>query len=156
MSQLTLAKVTALAAAFLATSTGIASAVSPMPLSSQWRACDFSALKWVPAVGDSRIIAQVSGSGSTVVAQVNAAQAPPNTRYDVRIIQTPRPSIGCAPGDPGVVTGSLQIDGAGNGSTVVTGPIAAGKTGAWVLVDLPAPDTQTPTEFYTSEFIASI
>jgi hypothetical protein len=156
MGKLTLGKVTALVAGFLAASTAFASAVSPMPLSSQWRACDFSPLKWVDATGNSRIIAQVTGAGSTVVAQVDAAQAPPGTRYDVRVIQTPRPSIGCAPGDPGVVTGSLQIDGAGNGSAVVTGPIAAGKTGAWVIVDLPAANSQTPTEFYTSEYIAAI
>ena len=156
MTKLTLAKVIASAMALLASSTAVASAVSPMPLSSQWRACDFTKLQWVPAVGDSRIIAQVSSSGPTVAAHIEAAMAPPNTFYNVRIIQTPRPSIGCAPGDPGVVTGGLQTNDAGMGSVTVQGPIADGKTGAWVIVDLPAANSQTPAEFYTSEFIAPI
>jgi hypothetical protein len=156
MVKLTSAKVAAVAAALLASSTAVASAASPMPLSSQWRACDFTKLAWVSAVGGTRIVAQVSASGSTVVAHIDAALAPPNTHYDVRIIQTPRPSIGCAPGDPGVITGGLQTDDAGVGSVTVQGPIASGKTGAWVIVDLPAPNAQTPAEFYTSEFIAAI
>lgn len=102
------------------------------------------------------MIAEVGASGSTVFAHVEAAQAPPNTHYGVRIIQTPRASIGCAPGDPGVITGGLQVDDAGRGSVTVQGPIASGKTGAWVIVDLPADNSQTPAEFYTSEYIASI
>lgn len=127
-----------------------------MPLSSQWRACDFTKLKWVPAVGYTRIIAEVSSSGSTVAAHLEAASAPPNTFYNVRIIQTPRPSIGCASGDPGVITGGLQTNDVGAGSVTVSGPIADGKTGAWVIVDMPAANSQTPAEFYTSEFIAAI
>ena len=156
MTKFTLAKVTAVAMALLASSTAVAGAVSPMPLSSQWRACDFTKLKWVSAVGDSRIVATVSSSGSTVSAHVDAAQAPPNSFYDVRIIQTPRPSNGCAAGDPGVISGGLQINDAGMGSVTLQGPVASGKTGAWVLVDLPVDNSQTPKEFYTSEYIAAI
>jgi hypothetical protein len=156
MTKFTVAKATAVAMALLASSTAVAGALSPMPLSSQWRACDFSKLKWVSAVGDSRIVAQVSSSGSTVSAHIDAATAPPNTHYDVRIIQTPRPSNGCAAGDPGVISGGLQINDVGLGSVTVQGPIASGKTGAWVIVELPAANSQTPEEFYTSEFIAAI
>jgi hypothetical protein len=156
MIKFTSPKVIAVATALLASSTAVAGAVSPMPLSSQWRACDFSKLAWVSAVGDSRIIAEVSASGSTVSAHVDAAQAPPGTRYDVRIIQTPRASNGCAAGDPGVISGSLQINDAGMGSVTVQGPVASGKTGAWVIVDLPTDNSQTPKEFYTSEYIAAI
>lgn len=156
MTKFTLAKVTAFAMALLASSTAVAGAVSPLPLSSQWRACDFTMLKWVSAVGDTRIVAQISSSGPTVVAHIEAAMAPPNTFYNVRIIQTPRPSIGCAPGDPGVVTGGLQTNDIGMGSVTVQGPIAEGKTGAWVIVDLPAANSQTPAEFYTTDSIAAI
>jgi hypothetical protein len=156
MTKFTMAKVTAVAMALLASSTAVAGAASPMPLSSQWRACDFSQLKWVAAVGDSRIVADVSSTGSTVSAHVDAATAPPNSQYDVRIIQTPRPSNGCAAGDPGVISGVLQINDVGLGSVTVQGPIASGKTGAWVIVERPAANSQTPAEFYTSEYIAAI
>jgi hypothetical protein len=156
MTKLTVAKVIASATALLASSTALATAESPMPLSSHLRACDFSQLPWTPAVGGTRIIANISSSGSTVVAQLDAATAPPNTHYDVRIIQTPRASIGCAPGDPGVITGGLQTNDVGAGSATLTGPIASGKTGAWVIVERPGENTLTPAEFYTSEFIAAI
>jgi hypothetical protein len=130
---------------------------SPMPLSSQWRACDFSKLAWVSAVGDARAVAHVGTNGSgVVVATVDVATALPNTRYDVRVIQTPRSSLGCAPGAPGVLTGAVQTDGLGAGSTTLGGQAADGATGAWVIVERPSGSSQTPAEFYTSEFIASI
>jgi hypothetical protein len=156
MNKLTMAKAAALGGALLVASTAVAAAASPMPLSSQWRACDFNKLAWVPAVGEARMVANIGSAGSTVVAHVEAAVARPNAYYTVRIIQTPRPSIGCAPGDPGVVTGGLQVDAAGNGSVTVQGPIAVGKTGAWVVVDRPSEYSQNPAEFYTTEFIADI
>jgi hypothetical protein len=160
MAKLTHSKVTAVAAAFLvagaAFGTATASASSPMPLSSKWRACDFSQ-QWVPAVGDARALAFVGPAGDgSMVAKVDLATALPNTRYDVRVVQAPRPSIGCAPGQPGVLNGSLQTDGVGAGSVTLQGPVESGKTGAWVIVERPAPNSQTPAEFYTSEFIATI
>ena len=137
--------------------TGVASAASPMPLSSKWRACDFSQQKWVDAVGDARPIAYVGPAGNgSLVAKVDIATAVPNTNYDVRVIQAPRASIGCAPGDPGVLTGNLLTDGVGAGTVTLTGPIESGKTGAWVIVSRPSPYSQTSAEFYTSEFIAAI
>ncbi|BBZ26220.1 hypothetical protein MMAD_05150 [Mycolicibacterium madagascariense] len=128
-----------------------------MPLSGKWRACDFTDLKWVPNPGYARPVAHVgTDTAGNVMATVDIATARPNTRYDVRIVQTPRPSSGCAAGAPGVVSGGLQTDAAGGGSTTVVGPVATGATGAWVIVDLPSGSSQTPTEFYTSEFIAAI
>jgi hypothetical protein len=38
----------------------------------------------------------------------------------------------------------------------VQGPIASGATGAWVIVERPSDHSQTPAEFYTSEYIAAI
>jgi hypothetical protein len=161
MTKLTHALVAVAAASLMFTSPAIASATpstgaAAMPLVSKWRACDFSLEHWVDAVGYGRATAQVGTSGSNVVTTVDIATAEPNTHYDVRIIQTPRESIGCAPGAPGVITGSLQTDGVGSGGTTIQGPVNPGATGAWVIVERPAANSQTPAEFYTSGFIASI
>ncbi len=130
---------------------------SAMPLSGKWRACDFTDLKWVPNPGYARPVAHVgTDAAGNVMATVDIATAQPNAVYEVRVIETPRPSSGCAAGAPGVVTSGLQTDAAGAGSVTVVGPVATGATGAWVIVDLPSGSSQTPTEFYTSEFIASI
>ena len=127
-----------------------------MPLSSRFRACDFTLEKWVNAVGYARGIAHLSTSGSTIVGTVDMATAEPDMHYDVRIIQTPRASIGCAPGAPGVLTGSIQTDAGGTGSTSLQGPIESNATGAWVMVTRPSAFSQTPAEFYSSTFIAPI
>jgi hypothetical protein len=156
MNKLSLAKVIAITAALVATSTATASAATTMPLSSKWRACDFSSQSWVNAVGYARVVANVSSTGSTVVVNVDMLVAPPDMHYDVRVIQMPRPSIGCAPGAPGVITGGLQTNGAGAGNVTLQGPIQSGATGAWVIVERPSDSSQTPAEFYTSTFVASI
>lgn len=163
MSKLTQALLVLAAALLMTISPAIASA-SPvestgptvMPLISKWRACDFTLEKWVNAVGYGRGVVHLNRSSSNIVANVDMATAAPDTRYDVRIIQTPRPSIGCAPGAPGVLTGSLQTDAGGAGSTTIQGPIHPDATGAWVIVQRPAPNSQTSAEFYSSSFIASI
>ena len=161
VTELTVTKAVVLAASSVvscaAVGTATASAATPMPLSSKWRACDFTVQSWVDAVGYARPVAYVGSAGDgSLVAEVDIVTAAPNTRYDVRVIQAPRASIGCAPGDPGVVTGVLQTDGVGAGSVTLTGPVESGKSGAWVTVQRPSPYSQTPAEFYTSEFIASI
>jgi hypothetical protein len=161
MTQLTHATLVIAVAGLMAVSPAIASATptqstGAMPLVSKLRACDFTVATWVDAVGDGRGLAHLSTSGSNVVATVDLLTAEPNTHYDVRIIQAPRPSIGCAPGAPGVITGSLQTDGGGTGSTTLQGPIDPSATGAWVMVQRPAPYSLTPAEFYTSEYIGSI
>lgn len=128
-----------------------------MPLTSKWRACDFTHLKSVPAVGYGRLVAQVAPTGSgSFDATIQMATALPNMHYDVRVIQVPRPSIGCEPGAEGVTTGALQTDANGVASTTIHATVAPGKTGAWIVVERPAQHSQTPAEFYTSEFIAKI
>jgi hypothetical protein len=64
--------------------------------------------------------------------------------------------VGCNPGDPGVISGVLTADGVGNGTVTLRGPIAAGATGAWLYVSRPGYLSQTPDEFYTSDFVVSI
>jgi hypothetical protein len=163
MTLLAQATLVAAAASLMAISPAIASATPTeptgatlMPMVSKFRACDFTAEIWVNAGGDARGVTYLSTSGSNVVANVDLATAEPNTHYDVRIIQTPRPSIGCAPGAPGVITGSLQTDAGGSGRTTLQGPIDSSATGAWVMIQRPAANSLTPEEFYTSEFVGSI
>jgi len=166
MIKLTQAIVLAATASLMVVSPPIASATpaestepagaAVMPLLSKFRACDFTLERWVDAVGYARGIAHLSTSGSTVTTTVDMATAEPNTHYDVRVIQTPRASIGCAPGAPGVITGSLQTDAGGTGSTSLQGPMESNATGAWVMVTRPSAFSQTPAEFYSSTFIASI
>lgn len=161
MRKLTFTKVAAAAAALTVVGAtlgvGSAAASSPMPLVSKWRACDFTLIKWVDAVGYGRPIAYVGPAGDgTMVAKVDIASALPNTAYNVKVVQVPRPSNQCAPGDAGVLTGTLHTDAAGVGTTTVQGPIAEGKTGAWVAVELPSAYSQTPAEFYTSQFVAAL
>ena len=56
-----------------------ASMSTDMPMSSQWRACDFSALKWVKARGDARAVAHVNTDGAgNVTATVDIATAQPD------------------------------------------------------------------------------
>lgn len=146
---------TAIASASPAQS-GESSGPAVMPLNSRFRACDFTLLKWVNAVGYARGIAHLSTSGSTMNATVDLATAEPNMHYDARVIQTPRASIGCAPGAPGVLTASIETDAGGFGSTTIQGPIMSNATGAWVMVTRPSAFSQTPAEFYSSTFIAPI
>jgi hypothetical protein len=134
-----------------------ASGAVQMPLAGELRACDFTFLAYVISRGNGRPFAELSTAGSnTVAANVTMVTGQPDTRYDVRVIQVPRPSQHCAPGDPGIIAGSLQTDAGGNGGVSLRGPIASGATGAWVVVDLPADNAQTPVEFYSTSFVAAI
>lgn len=127
-----------------------------MPLTAEWRACDNTVVPYVNAVGYARATAYVGTTGSNVSATIDIDTALPNTRYDVRLIQTPRSSLGCGLGAPGVIVGSLQTDAVGHGSTTVAGPIQSGATGAWVSVERPAEYSQTPAEFYNSQYVMKI
>jgi hypothetical protein len=95
-------------------------------------------------------------SSGSLVTTIDMATALPDTHYDVRVIQVPRSPMGCAAGAPGVIVGGLQTDAAGVGSTTFQGPIQSGATGAWVIVERPSGSSQTPAEFYSSEFATSI
>ncbi|MET0474362.1 MAG: hypothetical protein ABW001_06940 [Mycobacterium sp.] len=159
MSKLTSTILSAAAAALLGlvplVSAPSASAAE-MPMTGQWRACDFSKQKWVEAVGYARPTAHLTNDSGTLKATIDINSALPFTHYDVRVIQTPRASIGCAPGAPGVITGGLQTDGVGAGTVALQGAVASGATGAWVIVQRPAEHSQTPAEFYTTDFVAPI
>ena len=63
-----------------------------VPLSSVFRACDFSKTGFVSAMGGgSGQVFIGTGGTSTVTADVHLAIGKPNTPYNVRLIQVPRP-----------------------------------------------------------------
>jgi hypothetical protein len=129
-----------------------------VPLTGILRRCDFSADMHIGPTGYGRAFALINTSQSNkVVAEVSLATAEPNTHYDVRLIQVPRPSSKpCGGGDPGVAVSGLMTDGAGAGSTTVRGNIEPGATGVWMFVSRPDAFRQTPAEFYTSDLIVAI
>lgn len=66
----------------------------------------------------------------TVIAE-DLAAAEPDTRYEVRLIQFPRPSsTGCAGGDSGVVVEVLATDAAGAGRITLRDVVDGDTTGA--------------------------
>jgi hypothetical protein len=122
-----------------------------------FRRCDFSDKAYTGPTGYARPTAVVHSSGSEVIADVQIATAIPNTPYDVRVIQMPRSSAsGCNGGDPGVIAGVLLTDPAGAGSVTVRGPVASGAIGAWMYITRPGEFSQTPAEFYTSDFVVPL
>jgi hypothetical protein len=133
------------------------SAGTLVPLTPKFRACKFT---WAVNVATNG-----KGSGQTVisktapnkvVAQVELIAAEPQAHYNVRLIQSPKSCAGCVAGDAGVTAGGIDTDGTGAGARTLQDTIAANATGVWVFIDHPSPHSQTPIDFYTSEFIASI
>ncbi len=62
----------------------------------------------------------------------------------------------CNAGDPGVAVGALNTDDSGAAATTVRAPIAPGATGVWMYVSRPGEFSQTPAEFYTTDYVAKI
>jgi hypothetical protein len=122
-----------------------------------FRRCDFSANTHIGPTGNAGPTALVRKTGAGVVADVQVVRAIPGTVYVVGLVQMPHSSaVGCNPGDPGVISGVLTADGSGNGSVTLSGPIAPGATGAWMYLSRPGYLSQTPDEFYTSDFVMPI
>ena len=122
-----------------------------------FRRCDFSANTHTGPTGNAGPTALVRKTGAGVVADVQVVRAIPGTVYVVGLVQMPHSSaVGCNPGDPGVISGVLTADDAGNGGVTISGPIAPGATGAWMYVSRPGYLSQTPAEFYTSDFVVPI
>jgi hypothetical protein len=131
---------------------------TPVPLRSILRACDFNPLQWVGGENRAAATSVIRTAGGTVTAEVRLSEpGSPGTHFDVSLIQAPRASSSqCGSGGPGVAVGSLDTDGAGQATTTVQDRIQSGTTGAWVLIQRPNPFSQTPAEFYTSDFVAPI
>ncbi|MDT5236401.1 MAG: hypothetical protein QOF47_2388 [Mycobacterium sp.] len=122
-----------------------------------FRRCDFSTNTHIGPTGNAGPSALVRRTGAGVVADVQVVRAIPGTVYVVGLVQMPHSSaVGCNPGDPGVISGVLTADDAGNGGVTLSGPIAPGGTGVWMYVSRPGYLSQTPDEFYTSDFVVPI
>ncbi|RAV11652.1 hypothetical protein DQP55_13570 [Mycolicibacterium sp. GF69] len=127
------------------------------PMNQVLRRCDFSETDFNGPTGYARTKSIIRSNGSDVSADVTMDTAIPNTRYDVRLIQVPRPaSAPCSGGDPGVATAPLFVDGVGHGAVSVHDTIEPGATGVWVFISRPDAFSQIPAEFYTSDGIAKI
>lgn len=125
-----------------------------VPFAQIMRRCDYSETDYNGPTGFARPTAVVRSNGSEVTADVQIATAIPNIRYDVRLIQTPRPSSEpCLGSDPGVAAGALHTDAVGAGATTLTDAIEPGATGAWLFISRPDPFSQNPAEFYTTDLI---
>jgi hypothetical protein len=122
-----------------------------------FRRCDFSTKTHVGPTAYGRPTALLRNTGSELIADVQIATVLPNTAYNVGLVQMPRSSAtGCNPGDPGVIAGVLFTDATGAGSVTVRGPGASGATGVWMYISRPGEFSQTPAEFYTSDFIVQL
>ncbi|KUI06408.1 hypothetical protein AU190_00415 [Mycolicibacterium acapulense] len=128
-----------------------------VPMNQVSRRCDFSETDYNGPTGYGRGTSVIRSSGSNLSADVTLDVAVPNTRYDVRLIQVPRPSSApCLGSDPGVAMAPLQTNGVGHGTVSLHDSIEPGATGAWVWITRPDPFSQDPKEFYTSDMIVKI
>jgi hypothetical protein len=151
-----------IAVAFTSMSTVIvaapASAATTVPLRSILRSCDYSAIATGASQNNATVSAAIRVIGGTVAADVNLSEtSSPGTHFDVILIQAPRASTSpCVSTGPGVTVGGLDTDGVGQGATTVQDSVRSGTTGVWVFVRRPSPYSQTPLEFYTSDFVAPV
>jgi len=132
-----------------------------VPLRGALKNCDFSPVGTspvVPFVSLASGSAVIQSNGSSVVANVELVDTnAPGTHFDVGLILAPRSSSAtCGPGDPGTAYTGLDINDAGVGTVTIHEPIGQGTTGVWVLVQRPNPHSQSPAEFYTSEFVVPV
>ena len=123
-----------------------------------YRACDFSQVHYVSATGDGSATAVIgTGGTNTVTADVFLMIGIPNTPYQVRLIQGPRPGTEmCNAGAPGVASAVLNTDGNGVGTVTLHGALQSGATNAWVFIDGPPDVGQIRGEFYTSDILTSL
>ncbi len=135
-----------------------ASGGTTVPLRSVLRACDFSPIPGGAAQNNGSATSVIRAAGGSLTAEVRLSEpGSPGTHYDVMLIQAPRASNPpCDSGGSGVAVGGLDSDGAGQATTTLQDSLRPGTTGAWVFIRRPAPFSQSPAEFYTSDFIAPV
>lgn len=129
-----------------------------VPMRSILRTCDFSPIPDRASTDRGMASAVIHSNGGSVTADVHLAEpGAPNAHYDVALIQAPRASNSpCDGPGPGVAVGSLNTDGAGIANTTVSAPLSSGATGVWVFIRQANPYSQSPQEFYTSDFISKV
>ncbi len=129
-----------------------------VPLRSILRTCDFSPINGGAPENNATTSAVIRVTGGTVAADVHLSNpGSSGTHYNVSLIQAPHASNSpCTSAGPGVAVGGLDTDAAGQATTTVQDSIRSGTTGVWVFVSRPGQYSQTPAEFYTSDFIAPV
>jgi len=149
----------------LAGSTPLGSSISAwaesgtvVPMRSILRACDFSPIPDGASADSATASAVIHSSGGSATADIHFAEpGAPNAHYDVALIQAPRASTApCDGPGPGVAVGSLNTDGAGIANATVSDSLRSGTTGVWVFIRRASPYSQSPAEFYTSDFPAKV
>lgn len=128
-----------------------------LPFTQLSRICDYTPTHFNGPTGTARPTGTMRSDGKTVTADIQLVLAIPDTHYDVRLIQLPRPSSApCWGSDPGVAQGSLNTDDGGAASVTLSDAIEPGATGAWVWISRPSLYEQDPAEFYTTDLIVPI
>jgi hypothetical protein len=125
-----------------------------VPMRSILRACDFSPIPDLASTSRGTASAVIHASGGAVTADIHFAEpSAPGAHYDVNLIQAPRASNApCDGPGPGVAVGALNTDGAGVANATVRDSLRSGTTGVWVFIRQASPNSQSPAEFYTSDF----
>jgi hypothetical protein len=129
-----------------------------VPMRSIFRACDFTPIPDRASMDRATASTVVHTNGGSVSADVHFAEpGAPNAHSDVALIQAPRASSSpCDGPGPGVAVGSLNTDGAGIANTTVSDSLRSGTTSVWVFIRQANPYSQSPQEFYTSDFKANV
>jgi hypothetical protein len=129
-----------------------------VPMRSILRACDFSPIPDLASADRGTASAVIHVNGGTVTADVHLAEpGQPGTHYDVSLIQVPRASNApCDVPGPGVAVAGLDSDGVGVANTTVRDGLRSGTSGVWVFIRRASPKSQSPAEFYTSDFPAKV
>jgi hypothetical protein len=125
-----------------------------VPMRSILRACDFSPIPDFASSSRATASAVIHTGGGAVTADIHLAEpGEPGAHFDVSLIQAPHPSSSpCDGPGPGVAVGALNTDGAGLADTTVRDTLRSGTTGVWVFIRQASPRSQSPAEFYTSDF----
>ncbi|BBZ56432.1 hypothetical protein [Mycolicibacterium phocaicum] len=148
--------VSALPVATLVAAPAEAAGTSRQTLMSRTYTCDRQPINYMKFRFPAVPTAEITSDGRTATAHIEMLDGARNAQYTVRVIPAPHASLGCLPGDPSIATGALSTDGFGNGSSTVQLSVAPGISGVWVAVDLPQAHSQSPAEFYSSDFVASV
>ena len=148
----------ALIVAVMTTGTTPASAspVRRMLLLANMHTCDFQLVTSPLGRPGALAFAEISSDGHSVVAHIDMTNGADSAQYVVRMIPAPHAQLGCLAGDHRITSGTLGTNEFGDGSVTLQAPIASGTTGMWLAVDLPSRYSQTPREFYSSNYIASV
>jgi hypothetical protein len=118
--------------------------------------CDFQPVDHAMGRSGAEPLAEITTDRHNAAAHIDMTAGTPNVQYVVRLIPAPHAVLGCPAGDPSITTGTLSTDDSGTGSATLQTRIGPGTTGMWLAIDLPSPHSQTPEEFYSSNYIAAV